>query len=335
MKAWVYDGAAGGLEKNLYQPAVYHKPLTASLSNQQVMVEVISMALNPADYKIPELGLIAKAMVSTPASPGMDFCGRVAETGRAIDSLQIGELVFGYTGGPIKFGTLGQFCVVPKDGCIPLPAGVDVDDAAALPGAGLTAYQSIKGNVKEGDKIFINGGSGGVGTFAIQIAKILGCHVTVSCSGANAELCKSIGADEAIDYKSVDLIEELKKKGEVFSLVIDNVGTPTGLYKASNSFLLSNGKYIQVGSEMSLSATTNIVGNFMTPRFFGGGSRKYAFASVKTNYEDFLQLGRWMRDGKLKAVIDSKFEYEDARKAFEKLRTGRAKGKIIIHVGKK
>jgi len=251
----------------------------------------------------------------------MDFCGRVAETGRAIDSLQLGELVYGYTGGPVKFGTLGQFCVAPKECVVPLPAGIDPDDAATLTSAGLSAYQSIKGNVKEGDKIFINGGSGGVGTFAIQIGKILGCHVTVSCSGGNAALCESLGADEVIDYKSVDVIETLTAKGEVFALVVDLVGSPAGLYKASNSFLMPTGKYVQVGSDMSLAATSTIVGNFFTPRFFGGGSRKYEFFSVKQSYDDILQLGKWMRDGKLRAVIDSTFEFEDARKAIEKLKT--------------
>jgi NADPH:quinone reductase-like Zn-dependent oxidoreductase len=149
------------------------------------------------------------------------------------------------------------------------------------------------------------------------------------------ELCKSLGADEVIDYKTTDVIDALKVKGEVFALALDNVGEPAGLYKASNSYMTPSGTFVQIGSPMSLSATANIMGNFMTPRFFGGGSRKYEFMSVKTSFEDFLQMIKWMRDGKLRAVIDSTFEFEDARKAFEKLKMGRTKGKIVVHVGHK
>merc|ERR1719238_545022 len=104
----------------------------------------------------------------------------------------------------------------------PMPDGMQVDDMAGVGCTGLTMYQSIKPYVKEGDKIFINGGSGGTGIFGIQIAKALGCHVTTSCSGANVELCKGLGADEVLDYKSVDVVTALKEKGQVFSLVVDN-----------------------------------------------------------------------------------------------------------------
>lgn len=334
MKAWQYTTAAGGLEKNLYLPAAAPKP-PSTLSHDQVLVEVISMSLNPADYKIPELGLLAKAMISLPASPGNDFCGRVSATGDAVDSLKIGETVFGQLGGPTKFGTLGQFIVVNKAACVPLPAGIDPDVGATLGTAGNTAYQSIVPNVKEGDKIFINGGSGGTGTFGIQIAKILGCHVTTSCSASNVELCKSLGADEVLDYKSVDICKALKEKGEVFSLVVDNVGSPAGLYRASSAFLLPTGKFLQVGAEVSWANTSNIMRNFMVPGFLGGGKRKYEFVAAKPKYDDLDHLATWVKQGKVKPVIDSIFEFDDAPKAIEKLKTGRAKGKIVVHVTEK
>ncbi|OCL11073.1 GroES-like protein [Glonium stellatum] len=332
MKAWLYNTTTGGLEKNLYLPTLAPKPQL--ISPNQILVEVISMGLNPTDYKIPELGLVAKAVIPTPASPGLDFCGRVAATGNTVDSLRIGELVWGRLDGPTRHGTLGQFVIASATGCVPLPDGVDPDQAAGLASAGITAYQSIVPNVKKGDRVFINGGSGGTGIFGIQIAKIKGCHVTTTCSAANMELCKSLGADEVIDYTSVDVCQALKEKGEVFGLAVDNVGAPADLYKASSSFLLPLGKFVQVGAEVSWGATATVMSNFMVPSFLGGGKRKYEFISVKNKYEDLNELATWLKEGKLKSVIDSAFEFEDAPKAFEKLKKGRAKGKIVVHVTK-
>ena len=332
MKAWQFSMASGGIEKNLFLPAAgAPKP---RISDDQILVEVYSMALNPADYKVPELGLIAKAMVPSPSIPGMDFCGKVAETGNEVDSFRIGDMVFGAYIGSLGYGSLGQFIAVSKDGCVSMPDELRVDDAASLGVAGLTAYQALKSKVKEGDKVFINGGSGGTGVFTIQIAKALGCHVTTSCSTTNVDLCKSLGADEVLDYKSADIVKQLGEKGQVFDLVVDNVGSPTNLYQVSHSFLVPTGKFVQVGMGIGLGPLKQLASNMILPGFLGGGRRKYEMLIAKAKAEDFAQLGAWMEAGKIRAVIDSVFEFDDAPKAFEKLKTGRAKGKIVVHVKK-
>lgn len=152
-------------------------------------------------------------MISKPASPGLDYCGKVLSAGSKVD-VKPGQLVFGRLDKPGQFGTLAECIVTNRDGAVPLPEGVDPDSAAAIGTAGLTAYQCIVPFAKAGEKIFINGGSGGTGTFGIQCAKAIGCHVTTSCSTANVQLCKDLGADEVIDYKTSDLTKELEAKGK-------------------------------------------------------------------------------------------------------------------------
>lgn len=332
MQAWQFSSASGGLENNLFLPA--GGAPRPKVANNDVLVEVFSMAINPADYKFPEMGLMAKAMFPSRSIPGMDFCGRIVETGSKVDSYKIGEIVFGAKSRKLGYGSLGQFMVVSTDQLALMPEGVQVDHAAAIGVAGTTAYQSIKPNVQEGDKIFINGGSGGTGVWGIQIAKALGCHVTTSCSTANVELCKRIGADEVIDYKTDGLIKTLQEKGKVFTLVVDNAGSPTNLYKVSNAFLIPTGKFVQVSMNTSLGAIGQLTCNFLRPGFLGGGKARYKLLVSKPTADSFKEMGTWMKEGKLKAVIDSTFEFDDVPKAFVKLKTGRAKGKIVVHVKK-
>jgi NADPH:quinone reductase-like Zn-dependent oxidoreductase len=168
----------------------------------------------------------------------------------------------------------------------------------------------------------------------IQIAKVLGCHVTTSCSTANIDLCKSLGADEVLDYKSADILEQLSKIGPTFDLAIDNVGTPANLYKQSHNFLVPTGKFVQIGLGVSLGSAQQLVGNLLIPAFLGGGKRKYEVLVVGRSSEDLAQLGAWMKEGKIRNVIDSTYEFDDAPNAFIRLKTGRAKGKIVVHVKK-
>jgi NADPH:quinone reductase-like Zn-dependent oxidoreductase len=332
MKASQFSSTSGGLEKHLKLTETASRP-PATLSPEQVSVEVISMSLNPVDYKVPELPFVGGTMVHMPASPGIDYCGRVVNTGAAVkDILKPGQLVFGRLDRPVKFGTLGQFITAPRAGCIALPSGIEPDHAAAIGTAALTAYQCIAPNVKSGDKVFINGGSGGTGVFGIQFAKVKGCHVTTSCSTPNVQLCKGLGADEVIDYTTTNVSEELKSRGLEFALVIDNVGEPYDLYKASDYFLKEGGKFVQVGAAVTLSGIYNILSKMCWPAFLGGGKRKLDLMQVKNNADDFAQIGRWMKQGKVRAVIDSTFALEDAAKGYERLKTGRTRGKIIVHV---
>lgn len=302
------------------------------------MVEVISASINPLDWKMPETPVLGKAMTWYPAGgaiPGCDYCGRIKSTGSVIDTYSIGELVYGRLSRPTSQGTLAQYVSVDADGCVPLPEGVNPDHAATIGIAGETAYRSLVPNAKTGDRVFINGGSSGTGTYGIQIAKLLGCHVTVSCSTESIELCKELGADEVFDYTKTDMIAELIESGttEPFDLVIDDVGEPKDLYKESHRFLHPNGKFISIGSKndvVSLAART-------LPSFLGGGRRRSEQVHVllNTHRDDLVQLGKWMAEGKIKAVVDSTYPLTDAAEAYGKLKGGHTHGKIVIRVGAK
>ncbi|KAI1804255.1 reticulon-4-interacting protein 1, mitochondrial precursor [Daldinia bambusicola] len=329
MRAWIYNSTSGGIEKNIQLVQDAPVPFLSPLPKDSIVVKVHCSSLNPADYKFPELGLPMRALIPTPASPGMDYSGVVTQTGSAVSAFHVGDKVFGRVA-PNRYGTLGEYVCTKIDGCALVPEGVSLEDASCIGTAAQTAYQCIAPNVKGGDKVFINGGSGGTGTFGIQIAKALGCHVTTSCSDKNAELCRSLGADEIIDYKKENVSEVLKAKGQIYKLVVDNVGTPLDLHKAADHFLLPEGKFVQIGGEFSFSNITNIMSRQFLPSFLGGGKRKWEYLVTNNTHDDLEQIAKWMKEGKVKAVIDEVFEHEDAPKAFEKLRKGRTRGKIVI-----
>jgi len=326
MKAWLYSSTTGGLEKNLALHSSARTPATPGAS--QLLIQVLSASINPADYKVPEMPIVPRLLVSTPASPGMDFAGRVVSTGAEVSEFEAGQLVYGTTGIPTQFGSLGEYMVVGKDNVAALPEGVEPDQASTVGVAAQTAYQSLVPYVSKGDRVFINGGSGGCGIFAIQFAKVVGCHVTTTCSSRNLQFCKDLGADEVIDYTAEDVISVLKGQGQVYDHVIDHIGLPENLYSESNSFLRPRKAFVQVGA-----ASMSIFANRLVwPGFLGGGKRKYVIFMMKHKKKDIAHIGEWMQQGKVRAVIDSTYEFEDAVKAFEKLRTERSKGKIIIHV---
>ncbi|KAK4118848.1 GroES-like protein [Parathielavia appendiculata] len=331
MRAWQYSSATGGIERNL---ALHDSvPLPRLLGDSELLIKVVAASINPADYKVPELGIIARAVIRTPATPGMDFCGRVVQTARTVDEFAIGDLVFGRLD-PQQHGTLGEYIVAPTKACAHVPDGVTPDEAAAVGVAGITEYQCIAPNVEAGYKILINGGSGGTGTFGIQIAKALGCHVTTTCSPTKADLCRSLGADEIIDYTMTDVSRALKAKGQVFSLVVDNAGVPEDLYKAADDFLLPDGRFVQVGGPMSLNALKTVTSRLLRPAFLGGGKRKYQMYSMGYSQADLKQLGQWIAVKKIRVVIEETYEFADVPRAFEKLKTGRNAGKLVVHVGK-
>jgi len=338
MKAWQYGNERGGLANlRLNNAATPPKPPKAG--SQLVLIEVISMALNPADYKLPRLPVLPRLLIPKPASPGLDFCGRVVSSAEGAENdpnhepLKPGQLVFGRLNWLYQHGTLGQFILCPRVGIAPLPSGIEIDQAAAISTAGQTAYQSLAPYVREGSRVFVNGGSGGVGTFTIQIAKLLGCHVTVSCSGRNEELCRGLGADEVVDYTKGNLGEMLKAKGLVFDLLVDNVGRPLDLYKASDAFLAPGAPYVQVAaSSDSVDGILAMLSRSLLPSFLGGGKHPWRIIMIKDSAEELVRIGQWVKEGKIKVTLDEVFAFEDAPEAYKKLKTGRARGKIVVNV---
>lgn len=325
MKAWLYSNTSGGIESHLTFNPTANAP--GSLNHSQVLVQVLSTSINPADYKVPEMSSLAKLFIYMPASPGMDYCGRVVATGPGVIGIKLGTTVYGSLGKPSQFGTLGEYIVANVGEFAELPEGVEVDHAATVGVAGQTAYQSIVPYVKEGDKVFVNAGSGGCGMFAIQIAKLLGCSVTTTCSTKNVDFCKELGADEVIDYTKEDVLETLKGQDQVYDHAIDHIGSPAELYKQCHLFLKPKKAFVQVGA----TSIAIFADRLVRPGFLGGGKRKYDILLFKNNRDDLVQVGQWIQQGKIKVAIDSVFDYDHPVEAFKKLRSGRARGKIIIH----
>ncbi|KAM0322530.1 hypothetical protein ACHAQA_009377 [Verticillium albo-atrum] len=275
-------------------------------------------------------------MVSYPRAPGLDFSGRVVAVGRKVSDIGPGDYVFGRTE-PTKTGSFAEYVVAPYEGVAQVPEGLSLQHAGASATAALAAYQSIAPYVKLGDKIFLNGGSGGVGTFAIQIGKVLGCHVTVTCSTAKVSLCKDLGADEIINYQTTNVMETLRAKGKAFALVVDNVGgSPANLFTSCNDILVSKpkGHFIYVGGGMNMAAATDMLVGQMLPSWLGGAKYTWETQITKNSHEDLVRIAQWMREGKVRTVVDSIFDFEQLPAAFSRLKEGNAFGKIIVNLRK-
>ncbi|RFU78629.1 hypothetical protein TARUN_3599 [Trichoderma arundinaceum] len=334
MQAWQL-AAPGPLEEtlklvdNAAQPSVPLKP-------GQALVEVVSAGLNPADYKMVQMGFASKALTSFPKTLGMDLSGRVVAVADNVTDVKTGDAVLVRLDPTKAPGALSQYVIADRDGYAVLPSDFDLDLAAGAPTTALTAYQSIKPYVQTGSKVFINGGSGGAGTYGIQIAKALGCHVTASCSTGKRELCERLGADEIVDYKAGDIVTQLKKSGKIFDHVVDNVGSSLpDLYQQSNHFLKPEGAFVLVGGSASLSSIKNVAMAKLLPSFLGGGKSKFITYMTKNNHEDFVQLAKWLGEGVIKTIVDSTFEFKEVAEAYEHLKKGSSGGKVIVHVASK
>lgn len=331
MRAWELP-TPGAVDKTLRLRDDVPYPSQA-LKKGQVLVRVGAASLNPADYKMPEMGAAARAIVKFPKIPTMDLAGHVVAAGPG-SSLKAGDRVIGRVNPLLAGGGLSQFAVLDHDGCVAVSDKISLEHAAGVGTAALTAYQTVKPYVKEGSRVFLNGGTGGTGTFAIQMAKTLGCSVTVTCSTQKVDLCRELGADEVIDYKTTDVNDHLKKQGAVYDLCVDFVGVPEDLYKTSDHFLKPGvgARFISVSGKPGMATVASNVRNLLLPSVLGGGKHKFQFYMTKNNHDDLAQIAAWMEEGKVRTVVHSVFPFEEVPQAFEELKKGHATGKIIVHV---
>lgn len=329
MRAWQYSSTKGGIEKNLKINTFAQVP---KLKPNQHLVEVIAAALNPVDYKPIELPVVGRFLISKPGTPCVDFVGRIVKLAEGSD-LKVGQLVFGVSGNnPLAGGALAEYNLASDSSIVAVPDGVDPIYAATIGVAGLTAYQSIVPRVKKGDKIFINGGSGGTGVFGIQIAKIVGCHVTTTCSTRNVELCKSLGADVVLDYTKGNVFQALKASNVSFDHAVDNVGSNEELVWKCHELMKPGAAYVKVAGDITWGGLIDSTKRKFWPGSLGGIKGNLEGFWPKPAVEDLSQLAEWMKEGRMKAVIDESFSFESAPKAFEKLKTGRARGKVVVKV---
>jgi NADPH:quinone reductase-like Zn-dependent oxidoreductase len=303
------------------------KPLP---KENEVLVKVRAASVNPYDWHmIRGTPFLMRAMMAglwKPKNPrvGIDCSGTVEAVGKQVTQFKPGDNVFGG-----KAGALAEYlCVPATEGIALKPANVPFEEAAGVQVAGCTALQALRdtGKVEAGQKVLINGASGGVGTFAVQIAKSFGAKVTGVCSTRNVELVRSLGADRVIDYTK----EDFTKSDEHYDLIIDNVGIqPLSAFRA---VLKPNGIYIMIGAggptDGGLFGPMGRVmkASLMSP-FIG---QKMGMMMAKVSQSDLNVLADLMESGRVTTVIDRSYPLSEVREAVRYLETGRARGKVIV-----
>jgi len=252
--------------------------------------------------------------------PGIDLAGVVDVTGPGVTDLRPGDEVFGFAA-----GSLAELVCVPAGQLVRRPANLTLEQAAAVPEAGLTALQGLRdhGHVQPGQRVLVIGASGGVGTFAVQIAKALGAEVTGVCGPANLELVSSIGADHVIDYTRTDVTTA----GERYDVILQAAGTasPRRLRRAlvpGGTLVLSSGQGRVAGVDRILAAT--ILNPFVRERL--------AVFVTKENGADLATLAAMIEAGQVRPVIDRTYPLAQAAEAMRYLEAGHARGKIILAV---
>lgn len=286
-----------------------------------VLIKVHAASVNPVDWKIRNGMLKIFTGRSFPKILGSECAGEVVETGARVLQFKKGDFVIGYPG--IKrLAAFAEYVCVDKGSTFVKPAHISFEEASTLPIAGLTALQALRdlGKVAEGGHVLINGASGGVGTFAVQIAKILGARVTAVCSAGNAALVQDLGADRVLDYAR----EDFTKGGERFDVVFDAV--------AKRSFAECKRAMTAKGVYVSTLPSASVLLNQYFTGFF---TRKTAKAvMVKPNAADMEWMKKYIEAGKLRVVVDKVFSLEQIKEALIYSESGKAKGKIVVRTGK-
>lgn len=316
-----------------------------NLQPTQLLVNIKACALNPVCYKMFEH--IFPRMLSKNSIPELDFSGEVIATGEDVHEYKVGDRIFGLISHMSFARGLGVMTTKriidpSRDTVLPIPSNVSFQDAAGVPLAAMTAYEclALKAQVSKGQSVFINGGSGGVGTYAIQIARnLVGDSGTVitSCSAKNVELCKSLGANVVLDYTAKPIVDQLIEcySDSKFNCIFDTVRSP-GIFHHASQYMHSNGRFLEVG--FPLDSFTDAVFTFVNisyhkfRSFFPGGIT-YIHHSLESNQEGFRQLSSWMLEGKLRTISENTYKFFDpdqVSSAYKMLKSGRTRGKLII-----
>ncbi len=297
--------------------------------DNEVLVKVQSASVNPLDWHYLRgtpflVRLTAGLLKPKNTILGADIAGRVEAIGSNVKQFQLGDEVFGDIA-PFGLGAFAEYVCVSENAALVLkPAGTTFEEAAAVPVAAVTALQGLrdKGQVQHGQRVLINGASGGVGTFAVQIAKSFGAEVTGVCSTRNLEMVRSIGADQVIDYTQ----EDFTQNGQPYDLIIDNVGNRSVLdYKR---VLSPQGICVIIGySSPPLLLQAMFLGSWVSMT----GSKKIGLMGVaNANKKDLVFLKELLEAGKVTPVIDRRYPLSEVAEAIRHLEEGHARGKVVI-----
>ena len=326
MKAIVYcDYGIGNLKL-----AEIEKPTPA---DDQVLVKIHAASLNPLDGHALRGNLIFRLLSGGLRKPketrlGVDYAGTVEAVGKNVTQFKPGDEVFG-----ARDGSLAEYVCGRADRAIALkPTNMTFEQAGSVAVAAITALQGLrdKGHVQAGQKVLINGASGGVGTFAVQIAKSFGAEVTGVCSTRNLDLVRSIGADHVIDYTK----EDFTKGDQRYDVIFDNVQNHT--FSERRRVLTSNGICVLAGlggAGWHSDTQKHLIRSFTTPLMSKFTSQKFRFFIAQLNHDDLAFLGDLMQSGKVTPVIDRTYKsLGEVRDALAYLEAGHARGKVIITV---
>jgi len=297
--------------------------------NNELLVRVHPASVNPLDWHYlrgtPYLVRMDSGF-GKPDNPrlGVDFAGTVEAVGKDVKRFKPGDEVFGG-----KFGAFAEYVSVREDRAVVLkPANLSFEEAAAIPIAAVTALQALrdKGKIQAGQKVLINGASGGVGTFAVQIAKSFGAEVTGVCSSRNVELVRSLGADHVIDYTR----EDFTAGSQHYDLIIDTVGNHPLLQ--NRKVLSPQGVFVIVGGPSEgewIGPMIVPVKALMLSPFV---SQKFAPFLAELSAEDLTLLSKLTEAGKMRSVIDRRYRLSEVPEAIRYLEAGHARGKVVITV---
>jgi len=309
-----------------------------TIKPDEILVQVHAVGLNPVDNKIPTGAFKPILKFQLPATMGSDVAGVVVEVGSRVARFKPGDAVFASVFDLGK-GTLAEFAVVPERVAALKPENLDFVQAASIPMVGLTSWQALKerAQIKPGQKVFIPAGSGGIGSFAIQLATYFGAQVATTTSTANLELVKRLGADEVIDYKQLEFEDVLKG----YDVVLGTVGGDS-IEKSLQILKPKSSVVSLVGPPDAAFAEARGM-NFFMKFVFGLLSGKiirqarkrdleYSFMFVRPNGRQLAEIGKLIEAWHILPVIDKVFPFDQTKEALAYLDTGRAKGKVVVQV---
>lgn len=302
----------------------------------EIIVQVHAAGLNPIDTMIPKGAFKPILKLRLPATLGSDLAGIVVEVGSRVTRFKPGDAVFASTF-DLDVGALAEFAALPESVAAIKPANLIFVEAASIPMVGLTSWQALneRGNLQPGQKVFIPAGSGGIGTFAIQLAKHLGATVGTTTSTGNVDLVRSLGADEIVDYKKQEFEDVLKN----YDMVL---GTVRGdAIQKSLKILRSGSRIVSLIGPPDKEFAQARGMNFLMSFLFGLLSRKiirlgrkrgadYSFLFVRPDGEQLGEISKLLAAGSIRPVIDKVFPFDQSKEALAYLEKGRAKGKVVV-----
>src|SRR6266498_1889657 len=293
--------------------------------DDEILIKVRAASVNPLDYHLLTHALMRRVMAvlskAKNTRPGRDVAGQVEAVGSNVTQFQPGDEVFGACS-----GAFAEYACSRESALAMKPDNVTFEQAASVNVAGLTALQGLrdKGKIQPGSKVLVNGAAGGVGTFAVQIAKTFGAHVTGVCSTRNLDLVRSIGADEVIDYTQNDFTTSNQR----YDLILDCVGNHS--FSACRRVLNPDGRFVGVGAPHDVSMMDLLAPMIKDLWLSVFGSQKAVMFIAKSSQDDLTLLGELIATGKLKPVIDSRYSLSDATDAVRQVEEGHASGKVVI-----